>query len=118
MDRATQKLLGLRPVTFRYKRAEPDGSHPVQYGLIAEEVAEVYPELVQNSPDGKPYTVRYQILPAMLLNEFQKEHKQIVAQQEQIQSLQDQLRLLQTEMAAFEAREQQGSTLAAIAGRN
>lgn len=117
MDQATKNLLRLRPVTFRYKQAQNDGSHPVQYGLIAEEVADVYPELVQYDPKtGEPNTVLYHVLPAMLLNEFQKEHKQEVAQQEQIQSLQDQLRLLQTEMAAFEAREQQGSTLAAIAG--
>ena len=124
MDEATQKLLRLRPVTFRYKQAESDGSHPLQYGLVAEEVAEVYPELVQNSPDGKPYTVRYQILPAMLLNEFQKEHKQVVAQQEQIQALQHQLaqlaaqtRLLQTEVAAFRVRREQGLKIAAITER-
>src|SRR5207244_751394 len=68
MDEATSKLLQLRPVTFRYKQAQNDGSHPLQYGLIAEEVADVYPELVQYDPKtGELNAVLYQALPAMLL---------------------------------------------------
>ena len=124
MNDATDKLLKLRPVTFRYKQGESDGSHPLQYGLIAEEVAEVLPELVQNSADGKPFTIRYQVLPAMLLNEFQKEHKQVVAQHEQIQALQDQIaqltaltRQLQTEMTALKSQGEQGSKIAALTPR-
>jgi hypothetical protein len=73
MNQATKKLLLLRPVTFRYKQAQNDGSHPLQYGLIAEEVADVYPDLVQyDSKTGEPNTALYHVLPAMLLNEFQK----------------------------------------------
>jgi hypothetical protein len=108
MDETTKSLLRLRPVSFRYKQAQNDGSHPLQYGLIAEEVADVYPELVQNSPEGQPNAVLYHVLPAMLLNEFQKQHRQIEAQKDEIQSLEGQLtelaaqtRQLQTEVAAF-----------------
>jgi Chaperone of endosialidase len=91
MDDASNKLLQLRPVTFRYKQAQNDGSHPLQYGLIAEEVAEVYPELVRNSPEGEANTVLYHVLPAMLLNELQKQHRHIEAQDDLIKSLQRQV---------------------------
>ena len=73
-------LLKLRPVTFRYKN-DPSGA--LQYGLVAEEVAKVYPELVSYGPDGKPMTVRYLMLSAMLLNELQKqatENQRLMAQ--------------------------------------
>jgi hypothetical protein len=66
----SRKLLKLRPVTFRYNN-DPTGS--LQYGLVAEEVAKVYPELVTYGPDGRPQTVRYSTLSAMLLNELQKQ---------------------------------------------
>jgi hypothetical protein len=79
MGRVTDKLMRLRPVLFRYKEAAEDGTHPVQYGLIAEEVAKVYPELVQYDKEGKPYTIYYHLLTPMLLNELQKEHRQNVA---------------------------------------
>jgi hypothetical protein len=59
----------LRPVTLRYQKPFADGSKPVQYGLIAEEVAEVYPDLVAHSADGQIETVKYQVLDSMLLNE-------------------------------------------------
>ena len=62
-------MMKLRPVTFHYKS---DQAHARQYGLIAEEVAQVYPELVAHSADGEVETVMYQFLPAMLLNEVQK----------------------------------------------
>ena len=57
------------------------GSHSLQYGLIAEEVAKVYPEMVAYDKDGQPYTVKYQLLAPMLLNEFQKQHAVVTAQQ-------------------------------------
>ncbi len=60
----------LRPVTFRYKAEPATGSRPIEYGLIAEEVAEIYPELVVLDKDGQPSGVRYHVLPAMLLNEL------------------------------------------------
>jgi hypothetical protein len=62
----------LRPVTFRYKQRSADGSYPIQYGLIAEEVNEVYPDVVVRSADGQIETVQYYKLDAMLLNEVQK----------------------------------------------
>jgi hypothetical protein len=91
MADASSGLLRLRPVTFRYKKPSDDGSKPVQYGLIAEEVAEVYPDLVARSADGQIETVKYQLLDPMLLNELQKQHATITAQQEQIRSLEERL---------------------------
>ena len=77
MGDASDKLLALRPVTFQYKEAEEDGSKPVQYGLIAEEVEKVMPGLVVYNDKGQPETVAYQTLAPLLLNELQKEHAQI-----------------------------------------
>jgi Chaperone of endosialidase len=91
MTDASDDLMKLRPVTFRYKKPYEDGSKPVQYGLIAEEVAEVYPDLVARSADGQVETIKYQLLTPMLLNELQKEHATITAQQEQIRSLEERL---------------------------
>ena len=73
----SDKLLQLRPVTFRYKTADEKGAHPMQYGLIAEEVAKVFPDLVQYDKQGKPFTVRYHLLTPMLLNELNKEHRRV-----------------------------------------
>ena len=69
MDRASNNLMQLRPVTFHYKEEHDPGEGRLQFGLIAEEVAEVYPELVVYDDRGKVKTVEYQKLPAMLLNE-------------------------------------------------
>jgi endosialidase-like protein len=107
MDEGSNNLLRLRPVTFRYKQAQTDGSHPLQYGLIAEEVAEVYPELVQYAPTGDVNTVLYHLLPAMLLNEVQKQHRQIEAQDTHIRKLTRQvqeMQKVQQQMTALEAR--------------
>jgi len=95
MGDASSDLLRLRPVTFRYKQPFADGSKPIQYGLIAEEVAEVYPDLVAHSADGQIETVKYQVLDSMLLNELQKEHQQVQSQAEEI-------RMLQLRLAALE----------------
>jgi len=75
-------------VTFRYKKAYDSGEGRLQYGLIAEEAAEVYPELVVYDDTGKVKTVEYQKLPAMLLNELQKQHQVVQQQQEQMQQQQ------------------------------
>jgi hypothetical protein len=91
MADASDGILKLRPVSFRYKKALDDGSKPLQYGLLAEEVAEVYPDLVARSTDGQIETVRYQLLDPMLLNELQKQHATISVQQEQIRSLEERL---------------------------
>jgi hypothetical protein len=94
MDAASVGLLKLRPVTFRYKQ-DPKGER--QYGLIAEEVARVYPELVSRGTDEKVESVHYFTLIAMLLNEFQKQAKEVRNQSrenehqaEQIQQLTEQ----------------------------
>jgi len=73
MDNASEAILALKPVTFRYKH-ELDPAGTPQFGLVAEEVAKVNPDLVARDEHGKPYTVRYEAVNAMLLNEFLKEH--------------------------------------------
>jgi hypothetical protein len=70
-------VLKLRPVTFRYKQAASDGSKPLQYGLIAEEVAEVYPDVVAYNTSGQPDSVEYHKINAMLLNEVQRQYREI-----------------------------------------
>jgi hypothetical protein len=87
----TSKLFLLRPVTFLYKPEYDKGERTLQYGLIAEEVAKVYPDLVAYDKDGAPYTVKYQYLAPMLLNELQKQHSVVMAQQEEIKALQEEL---------------------------
>jgi hypothetical protein len=103
MGDASSDLMKLRPVKFRYKQAQEDGSHPLQYGLVAEEVAEVNPGLVQFDKDGNPQTVLYHVLPAMLLNEVQKEHQKIEDQQKVIQSQQEQLKAQEERLRKLEA---------------
>jgi uncharacterized coiled-coil protein SlyX len=89
LAKASEVILSLRPVSFRYKR-EVDPTRSLSFGLIAEEVAQVDPDLVTPDRYGKPETVRYEAVNAMLLNEFLKEHKtvqelkSIVARQEAI----------------------------------
>ncbi|MGH9442082.1 MAG: tail fiber domain-containing protein [Thermoanaerobaculia bacterium] len=77
MGDASRRLLDLRPVTFRYKKPFANGEKPIQYGLIAEEVARSFPELVALGRDGKPETVKYQMLSALLLNELQKQRGEV-----------------------------------------
>ena len=95
MDQTSQAILGLKPVTFQYK-SDPSGT--AQFGLIAEEVAKVNPDLVVRDAEGEIYSVRYEAVNAMLLNEFLKEHKKvedlekdlratIVQQQKEIEAL-------------------------------
>jgi hypothetical protein len=76
MDKKSEALLALHPVTFRYKQdLDPDGVP--QFGLVAEQVEKVNPDLVVRGEDGKPYAVRYEAVNAMLLNEFLKEHRKV-----------------------------------------
>lgn len=90
MGTASERLLALRPVIFQYKQANDDGSKPIQFGLIAEDVAEAFPELVVYDEEGKPETVAYHLLPALLLNEVQKAHAVIEAQASHIAALEAQ----------------------------
>jgi uncharacterized coiled-coil protein SlyX len=84
MDKASEAILALKPVTFRYKH-ELDPKGIPQFGLVAEEVEKVNPDLVARDEKGKPYTVRYEAVNAMLLNEFLKEHKAFVQEQRKVQ---------------------------------
>src|SRR5262245_53753331 len=84
MGQASEGILSLRPVTFHYKT---DTTGTPQFGLIAEEVAKVNPALVLPDKEGKPYTVRYDAVNAMLLNEFLKEHRKNEEQQTTITDL-------------------------------
>ena len=76
MDKASEALLALKPVTFRYKK-DIDPAGTLQFGLAAEDVEKVKPELVVRDQEGKPYSVRYDQVNAMLLNEFLKEHRKV-----------------------------------------
>ena len=73
MDKASETLFALKPVTFRYKK-EIDLAGTSQFGLVAEDVEKVNPDLVVRDKEGKPYSLRYDQVNAMLLNEFLKEH--------------------------------------------
>jgi len=117
MDKASEAILQLKPVTFRYKR-ELDPDDIPQFGLVAEEVAKVDPDLVARDAKGEPYTVRYEAVNAMLLNEFLKEHRKVQEQdrkvQEQERKAQEQERTI-TQLKSTVAQQQKGmEVLAAI----
>jgi len=106
MDKASEALLALRPVSFRYKKdIDPKGLS--QFGLVAEEVEKVNRDLVVRDKDGKPYSVRYDQLNAMLLNEFLKEHHQVQEQKAVVaqlkQDFQSRLAEQQKQIAALTA---------------
>ncbi len=86
MDKASEAILALQPVTFRYKK-DFDSRGTAQFGLVAEDVAKVNPDLVVRDKEGKPSSVRYDQVNAMLLNEFLKERKKVEDQQETIAQL-------------------------------
>jgi hypothetical protein len=89
MEKASEAIFSLQPLTFRYKK---DPAAVPQFGLVAEEVAKVNPDLVTPDVEGKPFTVRYDEINAMLLNEFLKEHRKNEEQQKQINVLTAQLK--------------------------
>jgi hypothetical protein len=97
MDNASETLFALKPVTFRYKK-EIDSQGIPQFGLIAEDVAEVNPQLVVRDKEGKVNTVRYEQINAMLLNEFLKEHKKVEEQQVTIGDLKKDLGVLTAQL--------------------
>jgi len=83
MDKASEAILSLHPVTFRYKHdLDPDGIP--QFGLVAEQVEKVNSDLVVRDEEGKVMTVRYEAVNAMLLNEFLKEHKKVEEQERKV----------------------------------
>jgi hypothetical protein len=86
MDKRSEAILALKPVTFRYKK-EIDAERTPRFGLIAEDVAKVNPDLVVRDDSGEIFTVRYDAVNAMLLNEFLKEHKAFVEEQHKVEKL-------------------------------
>ncbi len=90
MDKASNALFSLNPVTFRYKK-EIDPAGISQFGLVAEEVEKIDPDLVLRDKEGKAYSVRYDQVNAMLLNEFLKEHRAFVEEQQKVQQQQKEI---------------------------
>jgi len=112
LGEASERVYGLRPVTFRYKQPDEHGQKPLQYGLIAEEVAATFPELVVYNDKGQPETVRYQALTPILLNEVQQQRQKLAAQASQLGELKQQFaelqelnRAMQVALAELQAKE-------------
>lgn len=103
MDKASEALFELKPVTFRYKKEIEPQAIP-QWGLVAEDVEKVNPDLVVRDAEGKVNTVRYDVVYNMLLNEFLKEHKKVEAQQASIADLKSTVALQQKGLEALTAR--------------
>jgi hypothetical protein len=105
MDESSTAVLALKPVTFRYKH-EIDPKGIPQFGLVAEEVEKVNPDVVSRDRDGKPYTVRYEAVNAMLLNEFLKEHRTVQEQETTIAQLKSTVAQQQKESQETAAQQQ------------
>ena len=102
MDKTSEAIFALQPVTFRYKHElDPDGIP--QFGLVAEQVEQANPDLVVRDEDGKVNTVRYEAVNAMLLNEFLKEHRKLQEQQT-IEQQQKQIEALDAGLQKVNAR--------------
>ena len=107
MGDSSSKLFQLRPVTFFYKPEYSRETRTRQYGLIAEEVAKVYPDLVAYDKDGQPLTVKYQLLAPMLLSELQKQHTIVMAQQDELQTQLQQIKAQRHEIDGLKLQLQQ-----------
>ena len=105
MDKASEVLFSLKPVAFRYKK-EIDPAGTSQFGLVAEEVDQINPELVVRDKEGKPYSVRYDQVNAMLLNEFLKEHRQVEAQEHRIREQESNITRLKNEFETLNGQQQ------------
>jgi uncharacterized coiled-coil protein SlyX len=113
MDKASEAILALKPVTFRYKEEiDPEGIP--QFGLVAEEVEKVNPDLVARDEDGKVMTVRYEAVNAMLLNEFLKEHRNVAQQESTIAELKTTVAQQQKQIEALTATVQKVSDQVAL----
>ena len=97
VGKASEALFALKPVTFRYKK-EIDPAGTAQLGLVAEDVERVNPDLIVRDKEGKPYSVRYQQVNAMLLNEFLKEHRKVQEQEATITQLKEDFRATVTQL--------------------
>ena len=115
MDQTSKALFSLKPVTFRYKK-EIDPAGTSQLGLVAEDVEQVNPDLVVRDKEGKAYSVRYDQVNAMLLNEFLKEHSKVEEQQQQIDKLtarlEEQAAQIQRVSAQLQVNSSDGQTVA------
>ena len=109
MEQTSEVIYGLKPVSFRYK-TEIEPTRPVGFGLIAEDVEKISPDLVTRGGDGKVNSVRYDAVNAMLLNEFLKEHRKIEAQQSKI----DKQEATMTELRSIIAQQQEGMEVLAM----
>jgi hypothetical protein len=101
MDKASESILALKPVTFQY---ETDKTNTTQFGLIAEDVARVSSDLVVRDNKGQAYTVRYEAVNAMLLNEFLKEHRKVQDLEAAVAREQNQIQALVTSLQKVNAR--------------
>jgi hypothetical protein len=115
-DKASEALLALRPVTFRYKK-EIDPAGTSQFGLIAEEVEKVNPDLVVRDKQGKPYTVRYDQVNAMLLNEFLKEHRKVEKLEATVADLAETVKEQANDLRKISARMEMGNSVAKVADK-
>src|SRR5439155_12587335 len=98
MNKASEAILALQPVTFRYKQ-ELDPEAIPQFGLVAEQVEKVNPDLVVRDDEGKVMSVRYEAVNAMLLNEFLKEHRNVAEQQTKVAEQESTIAELKTTVA-------------------
>jgi hypothetical protein len=112
MDKASEGILALKPVRFRYKSDKTDTP---QFGLMAEEVAAVNPDLVVRDEKGEIYTVRYEAVNAMLLNEFLKEHRKVQEQNSKIQ--QQEATITELKSTVTEQKKDFQATLAQLTAR-
>jgi len=104
MDKASEAILALKPVTFHYKQ---DGAGIPQFGLVAEQVEKIDPALVVRDGDGKAYSVRYEAVNAMLLNEFLKQHRKVEEQETTIADLRSTVAQQEKALQAAVAQQQQ-----------
>lgn len=117
MSEASDLLFALQPVTFRYRK-EVDASGTSQFGLVAEDVEKVSPDLIVRDKEGKPYSVRYDQVNAMLLNEFLKEHRKNEQQEATIARLQKQIDALSAGLQKVSAQIQMSSPAPQMAANN
>src|SRR5467141_859547 len=108
MKQASDTLFAVKPVTFRYKE-EIDPAGTTQFGLVAEQVEKVNPDLVVRDTEGKPYSVRYDQVNAMLLNEFLKEHCRVEEQQAMIAQLKKEMETVVARLKEHDSKFQEVS---------
>ena len=97
MENSSATLYALKPVTFRYHK-NVDPGQALSFGLIAEDVAKVDPDLITRDEEGKPQTVRYEAVNAMLLNEFLKQHQKSEEQENTVAELKKEIEALRTDL--------------------